>query len=479
MSTFKYRRVLALVMAICLLAAVIAGCGQENTPTEPDGTKPSETQTATEKPTVPPETEPPTTEPPETEPPATEPPATEPPATEPPATEPPATKPPATEPPATEPSDNVLDIVMPTPGADGTFQADTEFIFGVGYVEDQMNNRVQVDQAVYLIRAMGIRSVRIWTGCMSDSRTLIPWRVERLHDLIGKLQDADIQVIFNVCGFESPQMGGLTTWIPARDLTDGSDYLTAVSNFETMFFTLAAEFPEVRYWEVGNEWNHNPFMHPIGWKEDGTGTPSFTMKEKAYISADLMRAATKGIRDAGNTGLIISPAMAPADGMDGVAMSDWLDYVYEAIESGACGTTNPRDFFEALSWHPYFVAEPDQEWVENNNRLYRIAVDHGDAGIKVFLTEYGFPDNGNSRADAVQAEWMVKAYTLVRRYMPYVESLHYYRLFTDTSRGADTYGLINQPEDGFGPKAKGLAYQKMAGGQGDLYRFYMPLYEED
>jgi hypothetical protein len=118
------------------------------------------------------------------------------------------------------------------------------------------------------------------------------------------------------------------------------------------------------------------------------------------------------------------------------------------------------------------------EWVENNNRLYKIAVKHGDAGIKVFLTEYGFPDGGNSRADATQAEWMVKAYELVRRYMPYVESLHYYRLFTDTSRGADLYGLMHQPEDGFGPKAKGLAYQKMAGGKGDLYKFYMPLYAE-
>ena len=172
--------------------------------------------------------------------------------------------------------------------------------------------------------------------------------------------------------------------------------------------------------------------------------------------------------------------MAPSDGMDGVAMSDWLEYFYQVIEKGetVSGSTNPRDFFDALAWHPYLVAEPDMEWVENNNRLYQIAVDHGDAGIKVFLTEYGFPDGGNSRADATQAQWMVKAYELVRRYMPYVESLHYYRLFTDTSRGADLYGLMHQPEDGFGSKAKGEAYKEMAGGQGDLNKFYMPLYEE-
>ncbi len=457
MRTLMIRRVLALLMAICLLTSVLTGC-------DPNGgvvTDPS-----TEPSTQPTETEP---QPTETEPQPTE--------TEPAPTEPAPTEPEPTDP---EPSDPVVNIVMPTPGADGTFEAETEYIFGVGYVEDQMNNRVSVDQAVYLIRSLGVRSVRVWSGCMSDSRTLVQWRVDRLHDLIAQLHAADIQVLFNFCGFESPEYGGLTTWIPARDVAEGSNYMAALNNFYTMAKTMATEFPEVKYWEVGNEWNHNPFIHPIGWAEDGTGTPSFTMEEKALISADLLYSAAKGIREAGNNGTIIAPAMAPSDGMDGVDMSDWLEYFYTAIETGAtyAGSTNKRDFFDALAWHPYLVDEPDMEWVENNNRLYEIAVKHGDAGIKVYLTEYGFPDSGNNRADAIQAEWMVKAYELVRRYMPYVESLHYYRLFTDTSRGSDTYGLIHQPEDGFGPKAKGEAYKEMAGGQGDLYAFYMPLYDD-
>ena len=365
---------------------------------------------------------------------------------------------------------------MPEAEENGKFQADQQYVFGVGYVEDQMNNRVSVDQAVYLIRSLGVRSVRIWSG--ANTMGVEQWRLDRLHDLFAKLQAADIQVIFFYYGFEFTGGGWMS--MPQRDVTEGSLYLEALNNFYAKSKWLAEEFPEVKCWEVGNEWNHNPFLKPVGYKDDGTGTPAFTMYEKALISADLMYAATKGIRDGGNEGLIIAPSMAPVDGMDGVAMSDWLEYLYEVIEEGKTysGSKNPRDYFEALSWHPYMNAEPDMEWVNNNNRLYQIAVDHGDAGIKVFLTEYGFRDGGNNKADATQAEWMVKAYDLVKQYMPYVESLHYYRLFTDTSRSEDLYGLIHQPEDGFGPKAKGLAYMKMAGGKGDLYKFYMPLYGE-
>ena len=479
MKATNMQRILALLMAVCLLTSVLAACSDpviKDPTTQPQTTtNPTDPTVAPTDPTVAPTD--PTVAPTDPTDPPTEPtdPPTEPtdPPTEPtdPPTEP--TDPP-TEP--TEPSAPSVNIVMPEPGPDGTFQADTQYIFGVGYVENQMNNRVSVDQAVYIIRSLGVRSVRVWSG--ADTIPMEQWKVDRLHDLIGKLKAANIQVLFNYSGFEFTGGGWMS--MPQRDTAEGSLYREALDNFYAKSKWLAEEFPEVEHWEVGNEWNHNPFLNPVGWKEDGTGVPAFTMEEKALISADLMYAATKGLRDGGSKGIVIAPAMAPADGMDGVAMSDWLEFVYEAIEQGktVSGSTNKRDFFDALAWHPYLVAEPDMEWVENNNRLYKIAVKHGDAGIKVFLTEYGFPDGGNSRADATQAEWMVKAYELVRRYMPYVESLHYYRLFTDTSRGADLYGLMHQPEDGFGPKAKGLAYQKMAGGKGDLYKFYMPLYAE-
>lgn len=372
-----------------------------------------------------------------------------------------------------DPDIDMPEVILP-PGI--TYNVNHKYFYGVGYVEDQMNNRVTVDQAVYLIKCLGCRSVRIWADCVINSHKLEQWKVDRLHDLIGQLQAAGIQCIFLYYRFESPQMPYMSTCLPKRGT---SNYKTAMNNWGDLVSMLAKEFKEVKYWELGNEWNHTGALNPIGWTEDGTGTEPFTLKEKADISTDLIQITMKKLRAAGNKGTVLLPAMAPSDGMDGIAMTQYLEYIYENIESGDWGTTNKRDFFDALAWHPYEIADPGLEWVSNNNRIYNIAIEHGDGGIPVYLTEYGFPDGGNARADAQQAEWMVHAYKLIQQYMPYVESMHYYRMFTDTSRGADLYGLINQPEDGFGPKNKGLRYQEMTGGTGNLWQFYLPLDEDD
>ena len=357
------------------------------------------------------------------------------------------------------------------------FQANSVYLYGVGYVDLQMSNRVQVYQAVYLLKAMGARSVRIWAGCAIDSNTLLQWRVDRLHELATDLKKAGIQVVFHFNGLENPDApGALSNDCPARDMTPGSKYMRTMDNYEALCKTMVSTFPEVTYWEIGNELNHNPFLHPVGWTEEGTnGIAPFTLREKADIATDMMYRASKGAKAANKNAVVIMPPLAPADGMDGVSMTNSLEWYYENIKSGNFGSKNPRNFFDALCWHPYMVEEPNMEWVENNNRLYKVAEKYGDAGIKVFLTEYGLPDGGNERADETQAEWMVKAYDLVKTHMPYVEAMHYYRMFTDTSQGDDLYGLFHQPEDGFGPKHKGLAFKKMAGGKGDLYKFFMDI----
>ena len=100
-------RLLAWIMALCVLASVLAACtgggeGQNTTAPTQEQTEPPTDPTRTEPtdPTQIPPTDPTDPNPAETDPPATEPPETEPPETEPPATEPPTTEPPATEPPA-------------------------------------------------------------------------------------------------------------------------------------------------------------------------------------------------------------------------------------------------------------------------------------------------------------------------------------------------------------------------------------------
>lgn len=472
MRKHSLRAFLALCLAAILLAVCLVGCGgskENTTPTAPS----SDGGTTTTVSTAPSDGTEPTTAPTDPATDATT--AADIVGTDP--TKKPSTTVPTT--PTTAPTASDASVIIELPKGK-TFRADQSHIFGVGYVEDQMNNRVSVDQAVYLLRSIGCRSARIWATCYSDSRTLVNWHVEMLHSLAQKLKAANIQVIFVTYWFESPERAGLSTFIPRRNLTQGSNYLKALQNFEDLTYMLIKEFPEVDCWELGNEWNHTGALNPTDYTGDEKGGEAFTLKEKADISCDLMYRSMKSAKRAGTKATMIMPAMAPADGMDGIAMTDYLEMVYQNIESGAFGSKDPRAFFDALAWHPYmWDSAPDMDWVKNNNRIYQIAIDHGDAGIPVFLTEFGYADNKNSRADATQAEWMKKAYELARRYLPYVESIHYYRMFTDTSRGNDFYGLFNQPEDGFGPKAKAEAFKKMAGGKGNLWQFYLPLEDLD
>lgn len=360
-------------------------------------------------------------------------------------------------------------------GENKEYQADQQYLYGVCYVDTQMSTRVKVSEAVSLIGALGAKSVRSWNhsqATMSDYKTIDPNKASRLHELYSalKLQGIDQIIAVNHFWYLPDNPAVATIQVPARDMTEGSEYRKFLEMYQVMWKTLAAEFSEIKYWEMGNEHNHDPFINPKGYTDGSNGVKPFTLEEKADITTDMMFYASKGIKEGNPEAMTIMPAMAPSDGMDGVAMTDYLERIYQNIESGNFGSTNTNDFFEALAWHPYSPFNcPDQAWVDANNRLHDIAKKHGDGSKKVFLTEVGFPDGKNERTDETQAEWVKTMYQLVKEQMPYVESVHYYRMFNDGDN--DLYGLFNEPKDGFSVKAKGKAFQEAAGGTGDLNKY--------
>lgn len=351
----------------------------------------------------------------------------------------------------------------------------TDHLYGVCYVYEQMKNRVKTSELVSLLTALGAKSVRIWNysfSVMSDYKTIDSSKTTKYHEFYSALKFAGIDQIIGMNNYHflpgSENIG--TIQVPPRDTTAGSKYMKFLAMYQEMWKNLSAEFPEINYWEIGNELNHDPFLNPIGYTDGSNGVKAFTMNEKADISTDLMFYGSKGIKAGNSKATTIMPAMAPVDGMDGIAMTSYLERVYLNIESGKFGSSRTNDFFEALAWHPYSpFACPDQKWVDANNRLYAIAIAHGDNGKKVFLTEVGFPDGKNEKTDAMQADWVTTMYKLVKEQMPYVESLHYYRMFNDGDN--DLYGLFNEPKDGFNVKAKGRAFQAIAGGKGNLDKY--------
>ena len=151
------------------------------------------------------------------------------------------------------------------------------------------------------------------------------------------------------------------------------------------------------------------------------------------------------------------------------------------IKSGEWPSTNPDKYFDYLAWHPYsYTSEPDDRWVEVNNELYAVSQKYEKRNKKVYLTEFGYPHtldiNNPDGAIERNTEWILKAYKLVEEKMPYVESMHCFRLFDSCKAYSwgnniqlTSYGFFKDPlySDGR-EKSIAKAFQKQAGGSGLL-----------
>ncbi len=351
-----------------------------------------------------------------------------------------------------------------------------ENLYGVGYVQYIMQDQVTNDEVVELAVALGVQSMRVWnhaTFVMSDYKTIDKKAAAPYHDLYKKLKAKGIQIVaMNHFHYLLPDYPALSPdgWpssnqVPAYDRSPNSDYMRFLKQTETTWRVLSAEFPEVDAWEISNELNSDDFLSPYGYKYKPDVKP-FTLEEKADVSTDMMYYASKGIKAGNPKAIRIMPPMAPVDGINGPSTLKYLERIYQNIESGKFGSKNTDDFFQALAWHPYYNKEIGDEWVKQNNDIFAIAQKHGDCHKKAYLTEVGFLDYNTPIVDRQQGEWIQNMYRLAKEKMPYVESIHYYWMFTAGGEvEGETYALFDKD---FGAKKKAIAYQEMTGAKGDL-----------
>lgn len=369
------------------------------------------------------------------------------------------------------------------------------FLNGMCYVYEYTKGKVPPEKAAALLRALNVRSVRSWshiTWLLQDPDTVNTARCEELHRLYALLKSCGVtQIVGMSHTWFYPEgclnVAGDAFSVPRRDMAEGSLYRQFLALYERAWQTLAGEFPEITYWETGNEHNHDPFLHPLDYTADPEKN-KFTLREKAEICCDMMLRAARGIRRTNPAAHIILPGMAPigehglgvvADNVrvDYAGMEQTLKAIYEIIESGQCGSSNPRDFFDSLCWHPYYARQmadgswkwqaPDDAWVEMNNAIYQVAADHGDAGIDCYFSEFGYNDFGDAATDRELTEHVLTGMEVIREKMPYVASVHAYRMFEmlDAPDALDTYAyFITEPDGTIRPKERARALQKAYGG---------------
>ena len=222
--------------------------------------------------------------------------------------------------------------------------------FGIGepLIQRQRDQGIDAPAYLELIKALGCNAYRSWmhiTEILKDPETPDEEELSRHRKLLAKAAELDIEVTGMSHEWFLPQgcIQSSGHAMPARDLTPGSLYMQALEMLETSWYTMAALFPEVKIWEVGNEWNLNAFLHPDGFLSSDMSKP-FTADEKMNIAVDMMYYSARGIRRA-NPGALVasfSPALStPGLGGDmpdflpvmyGVAWT--LDKVYKRIRSG-------------------------------------------------------------------------------------------------------------------------------------------------
>lgn len=375
----------------------------------------------------------------------------------------------------------------------------------------EMTGEVNADESLDRYEALGVTAVREWMHLplvLSDPDTVKPEALKAFTRVLNRMKEMDMEITgmnheFFLAGDELRR--GHNEMYP-RDLTDGSLYMQTLELLERSWCTMAKAFPQVEQWEVGNEWNLDTFLHPIGWQY---GTPGFTEDEKMDIAIDLMYFSAKGIRRGNPKAKVVSfsPAVTqpnlggrgaifcpPAYGMV-LAISK----MYERIKSGNFWSDNTDDYFDMIAIHPYMLTQimpmaasetypaerrffraesPDAAWRAPIDMVYTIMSMNGDGNKQMLLTEMGFSDWGIPGLDDKQAEMQAQMFDYVEKTMPYVKTIHTFRLYCPdhdvyepgfNPQGEHCFGLFEKDENGkYHPRKKAYALQKIYGGTKEL-----------
>ena len=386
-------------------------------------------------------------------------------------------------------------------------------MFGLGepLAWEALSGKNDADEMLRRVEKLGCTAFREWMHLpvVLDSPSKVnPEALKLFTHVLNRYRELDIEITgmshnWFLAG-DSP-VNNQNAMYP-RDLTEGSLYMQTLHMLEESWRTMAATFPQVEQWEVGNEWNTDTFLHPVDWK---VGTPGFSEDEKMDIAMDLMYFSARGIRQGNPKARVVSfspavaqPNLGSRSGVfcpPGYGIAKAFSMIYERIESGKFwGSTSSDDFFDLLAWHPYLLThmmpmaaseqypagrrffrmeDIDAQWRSVNDMVYTIMSLHGDGHKKVLLTELGFSDWSIPGLEEKQIDMTARMFDYIRT-MPYVKTIHYFRLNAPSTEevdsdhfnpvGEECFGLFRKIDGKYQPRPKAYGLQKVYGGEGDL-----------
>lgn len=354
--------------------------------------------------------------------------------------------------------------------------ADQEYLAGMCFLYYEKQNDFNYVEVLQAMKNLGVKSLRTWmhfSYLLLDPYTINEDAAAVMHEYI----DTAIEMGFQIIGmnhYSYHEEGYFSIGKVERIHEDDPDskYSRWLKNYELSWNTLVTEFSEVMYWEIDNELNNPDFMYINGEKEN-----VMSFDEMVPIALDMLYFGSLGIHSANpdaNTilgGLVDTLSIGKGTYINDVFlgfMTDFLEKMYDAIDSGEHYSIHYDDFFQIAAWHPYhYIWATNDEWVRENNKIYEIITRREGKEKKVFLSEFGWQDKNT---DNRTGEWILGLFDNIRMHMPYVESIHYHLMFDYNGNGYGLYEEINHPNPilSLTPKSYAYDFQKATGGEGEL-----------
>ena len=340
-----------------------------------------------------------------------------------------------------------------------------KYLFGLGELTSDINGGVDIevdnDFIIGNVKALGVKSMRVWMHLPniilrapdSDEISILRGTADLYHEYFAKLKEAGVEriLVMNHAFIYPVGCRNSDVQCVPHPIDDREMYIRFLKLYESCYELLATEFPEITYWEPGNEFDmvDGTFLHPIGWVKGSANV--FTASEAARITADLCWYANRGVQKVDKKNVTVFPGMTMSP-----STSIYLEEVYRWIESKKIPTaeeysdTNTWNYFQICAWHPYPSSTVSAS-ADECESLHKVMVEHGDADKKVWITETGFSEDrfgyDQERVDRMYKELL----DVTKNRLKFVETLFLFRMTdcytTPISDYEDHFGLFYAPGD--------------------------------
>ena len=347
------------------------------------------------------------------------------------------------------------------------------------YEQRPMDPSATMDYITDMIGVLGVEYYRLSTPLDSmftvgedDTPIFKDGFRDLVHQIIEKMSAAGVKKFVAVSDAPIYPYGYTvtTSGVVPDPAIEKEMYIRWVKLYAKAWGMIIKEFPEITHAEPMNEPDiagANIFTkqgHQWG-ADDGY---VYSMTDKAHMIADLQYYIYKEIKAANPKVTVTTPGFSSFG--EGQYI---LDYLYEAIESGAhpfdqdTADTDPDHYFDMINFHKYLSSMTVEEYYEYCDNFYKACERHNDKGKPAIITEWGFTDLDNEGQEQINGENMRKQLEMFNQKMPYVEAVLLYMLndYYDYSVDAseDNFGLFSSrgdPEKPSCPKPAAIEFYK-------------------